>query len=148
MLLLLFLFLFEPGQKRCMATLFLDLRKLNLLEAGIAYVAGHKGDLKKGSLFMTSQFTTLLKNPRPFFLVFDEFHLKKIPAWRFESWKVMVVAIATLEGQFMRFVHIQMESLNFCLCFFRSLLLPLPPRAVRNAIDIVYRRYIGTVAVQ
>jgi len=111
----------------------MDLRKLNMfknaninMQAAIAYVAGRKGDLEKGSIFMTSPFKSLLNNPRPLFVVFDEFHFKKISAWRFESWKAMVVAIATLEGQFMRFVHIQMVSLNFCLCFFRSLLLPLP----------------------
>jgi len=49
------------------------------MRAGIGYVAGHQGDLKKGSLFMTSQFTILLNNPRPFFLLFDEFHLKNNP---------------------------------------------------------------------
>jgi len=82
----------------------------NAIKAGFGYAGAHQGDLKKGFLFMTSQFSRLLQNPRPFFLVFDEFHLKKIPAWRFQSGKVMVVAIATFDGQFLRFVHIQMVS--------------------------------------
>jgi len=66
---------------------------------------------------MTSPFKSLLNNPRPFFVVIDDFHFKKISAWRFESWRAIVVAIATLEGQFMRFVHIQMVSLNFYLLY-------------------------------
>jgi len=96
------------------------------MQAAIAYVAGRKGDLKKGSFFMTSPFKSILNNPRHFLFVFDELHFKKISTWRLESWKAMVVAIATLDGQYMRFVHLQLVSLNFCLCFFRSLPLSLP----------------------
>jgi len=84
----------------------------NAMKAAFGYAGGHHGDLKKGSLLMTSQFSRLLNNPRPFFILFDEFHLKKIPAWRFQSWKAMVVAIATFDG------HIQMVCLNLCKCFF------------------------------
>jgi len=90
----------------------------NAMKAAFGYAKNHQGDLKKGSLMMTSQFSPLLKNPRPFFIIFDEFHLKKIPAWRFESWKVMVVAIATFDGKFLKIVHIQMVSLNLCKCLF------------------------------
>jgi len=86
----------------------------NAVKAAFSYAKSHEGDLKKGSLMMTSQFSQILKNPRPFVIIFDEFHLKKIPSWRFESWKVMVVAIATFDGKFFRIVHIQMVSLNLC----------------------------------
>ncbi|XP_070851623.1 uncharacterized protein [Drosophila suzukii] len=82
----------------------------NAVKAAFGYAENHEGDLKKGSLMMTSQFTQILKNPRPFVIIFDEFHLKKIPSWRFESWKVMVVAIATFDGKFFKIVHIQMMS--------------------------------------
>jgi len=90
----------------------------NAVKAAFGYAENHEGDLKKGSLMMTSQFTQILKNPRPFVIIFDEFHLKKIPSWRFESWKVMVVAIATFDGKFFKIVHIQMVSLNLCKCLF------------------------------
>jgi len=51
----------------------------NAVKAAFGYAENHEGDLKKGSLMMTSQFTQILKNPRPFVIIFDEFGNKNEP---------------------------------------------------------------------
>ncbi|XP_070072661.1 uncharacterized protein [Drosophila takahashii] len=85
------------------------------LDAAIAYVGRHRADMQQGNILLTCLLKQLHDRPKPYVIIFDEFHFKHVKNSVYQKWRALVAGVATVDGTFTRIVHIQVVCIEMHL---------------------------------